>query len=732
MKTPGRVYLSLLVSILTFYQVLGQSDTTIILQQVVVFDSGENPAHVLLKKVRENLKGQEEDSFPTLKVYSRSYNTRTNRVDFESLSSYDLGKTPRYQEVLSWRDFQLNRADFGNSVKVSAQADFSFDPHHDFNEGAPQGPFKAYPLMDLSKVYWSPLYTMNLDLWAKAKPVGLLSWGTFTNYAWSISKTYAFDGAEYAELAFHPKTANGGWEGILVVNSTSNLPVSISAQLSEDIRYQELVVKQEFSRSVPTYLLNGTLEIGLKNRTEFKVVDLMEVESKAPPRLLVASIPEQSVQDENYWEQYRPASLEIDRWTAKQDSIIQYLNSDAYLDSADAEYNEFHWYEPLVTGIGFRKRSKGYQFYLSPLISQWNFVGIGGVRWMPTGLYSQRLNNDQSYSLAGNVNYGFTNKDLKGSFRGSYTYAPMHNGSFSLGFGDEYNQITQSVDLTGLFARSNYINKQFIEGYHRYEWFNGFYTRVGFEYSRRRSIDSLQLSQWSTDLFGALNQPEPFPTYTVGQISAEFLYRPFQRYYLKGKRKINLASRWPEFRLELKQGIPNLLNSDVSYTKYEFDVSHWLRWTGPGLTFYRVASGGFLNDPSTVRFIEYKWFRGGDRYLFTHPVYTLQSLDQTFASPSVYYQAHAIHHFDGLILNRVPLIRALHLGIAVGGAALIVPEQDISHVETYIGLEKKMKLWKQPVRWGLYYNVLPTELNQGYVLKFGMDFQDTFNDKWNW
>ena len=86
---------------------------------------------------------------------------------------------------------------------------------------------------------------------------------------------------------------------------------------------------------------------------------------------------------QTYWQQYRPKDIVIDTWTRKQDSLIRFLNSDEYLDSADAEYNKFYWYEPLFTGIGYRKRSKGTSFYYSPLMGQWNFVGIGGTRWIP-------------------------------------------------------------------------------------------------------------------------------------------------------------------------------------------------------------------------------------------------------------------------------------------------------------------------------------------------------------
>lgn len=71
--------------------------------------------------------------------------------------------------------------------------------------------------------------------------------------------------------------------------------------------------------------------------------------------MMVASVPEEQELRNDFWSTYRPKSEALDAWTARQDSLIRYLNSDVYLDSADAVYNAFHWYEPLVSGVGYRK-----------------------------------------------------------------------------------------------------------------------------------------------------------------------------------------------------------------------------------------------------------------------------------------------------------------------------------------------------------------------------------------
>ena len=299
---------------------------------------------------------------------------------------------------------------------------------------------------------------------------------------------------------------------------------------SIEAEYESIRISQDFNLNGPFYVRKLQWEFGDNLYTqEVLALNTTQRPKKKRP-MLVAFIPENVESDPDYWQQYRPKDDVIDAWTRKQDSLIRFLNSDEYLDSADAEYNKFHWYEPLVTGIGYRKRSKGTSFYYSPLIGQWNFVGIGGTRWVPALRTTKRFSNYQSLSSSLAANYGFLNNDLKGALALDFVYAPLHNGSISLNLGDIYDPITQSVDLAGVFARSNFVRKKTFEMYHRYEWFNGFYTRLGIEYSNRESIEGLQFAQWSNDLFGTRNEPTPFDAYTVAQLGVEILIRPTNNY----------------------------------------------------------------------------------------------------------------------------------------------------------------------------------------------------------
>ena len=722
MRIFGTMKVRLLLFCLTISGILRAqvSDTTVLLPSVTVMYE-EDEAQLLWRRLSEHWALYEKQSYESAKIYSRQ-STASNTVEFEQVSNVYRSQESWYQEVIGFKDYDRPTVDFGSSF--SAGATFSFDGDYDFSEGSDKGVFSKYPYSKYEKLRIRPLKRMVDIEYAPSPIVGVMDRNAFNHYDFQIIAKWESDSSEHATLFFTPRDNRVGWTGQVQVDVRDTRIVEFEGAIGE------MEVLQHFSTSSLFFVehqklswSNGAFQV---EYWASEVNLLPEMADK--PRNLVAVIPDQQVQGTDFWAQYRPKDDKLDAWTARQDSIIRYLNSDEYLDSADAVYNEFHWYEPLVSGVGYRKRSAGTHFFYSPLIGQFNAFGVGGWRWTPFAFGTKRFENDQMLSVTGRLNYGLTNADAKGTLGATYTYAPLRNASWTVNIGNDYQQITQSVDLTGLFARSNFIEKTFTEVYHRFEWFNGFYTRLGFEYSKRESIENLDLGN---DIFGSLTPPQPFETYTVGQVSAEILIRPYQRYYLKGRQKIVLSSKWPDFRIVFKQGIPNLLNSDVRYSKYEFIVEDYVPSNRLGFSHYRVASGGFLNDPSTVRFIEYKWFRGGDYFLYTHPLYTFQNLPETFATPEVYFMANATHHFEGFLLNRVPLIRRLKLNVAMGASMLSIPSRSLMHLETYVGAERKMKLWDQKVRWGMYYGLLPNDMNPGYRIKIGMDFKDTFLDRWN-
>jgi hypothetical protein len=77
----NRSLFAVIVSVFLSASIVGQNDTSIILQQVTVIDH-EDPARVLVKALKQNWRSLERSAPDNLKYYSRKYTSSTNAVDF--------------------------------------------------------------------------------------------------------------------------------------------------------------------------------------------------------------------------------------------------------------------------------------------------------------------------------------------------------------------------------------------------------------------------------------------------------------------------------------------------------------------------------------------------------------------------------------------------------------------------------------------------------------------------
>ena len=110
-----------------------------------------------------------------------------------------------------------------------------------------------------------------------------------------------------------------------------------------------------------------------------------------------------------------------------------------------------------------------------------------------------------------------------------------------------------------------------------------------------------------------------------------------------------------------------------------------------------------------------------------------QLLDSTFNTRNPYFQGFFLHHFNGFIMNKIPVINKLKLELSVGASALIIQDISYSHAEIFAGLEKKFRIKKQYFRVGAY---MATRANSTealtYQFKIGIDFFNSFTNSWTY
>ncbi len=476
----------------------------------------------------------------------------------------------------------------------------------------------------------------------------------------------------------------------------------------------------------------------------------VDMEKKEFKNQLVTYADDAFDKDSLYWANTRPLSLKPEElaFIHQQDSINNVLTSDNYVDSVNHEFNRITAGDIFLNGVGFRSREKKSSIYIGSLISQPQFFGVGGYRHRIFSSYSKEFKNAHAIDVSGQIDYGFANKDLKGYLSIEYTFLPKHFGSFRISGGDVYDYVSSYQAISNVFSARNLVRKSYLGLSQRYELVNGLYARLSFDYSTRIAIDDLKLNPWMDSLFHALkvdNTPQPFETYTVSIAKIELMYRFAQKYVIKGGKKLIIGTQFPEISVAFRQGIPKLFSSDVNFSHAQIGVSDIVDFGTWGTFKWNAVSGTFFGkDLASIRFIEHKWFRSSDRLFFSNPLMSLQTLDlrdTTILTHTAkpYMELYAIHHFNGAITNKIPLINKLKIDLVVGGGALMMVESGFKQFEMYFGLERKIKIKRQLFKVAAFY-VIRANSNEGLSVvkdpllgfKIGLDFFNTWNNSWTW
>lgn len=428
----------------------------------------------------------------------------------------------------------------------------------------------------------------------------------------------------------------------------------------------------------------------------------------------------------------RPIPLDVSQkiFLSEQDSIYYEHNSAEYLKRQDSIYNHLTWRNYLLTGIRHKKRSKGIKFGLGPLISWARPFGIGGLRIMPNGDFEKEFLNATKLETDIKVDYGIRNNDWKGSIKIGYVFLPKKFAKVYGFVGDTYDFITVYQSLEAVFSRSNYVRNKKYGGGYAMELFNGVFMNTELEFSDKQSIANLERSPLLDRIFGNLNVPFDFQRYISFIWDTNITIRFNQKYVTRGPRKIILPNESPTLSIQYKKGFPNIFNSEVNFDYYEIRLSQQLPSSQIGSLNYQAKVGGYLNKKS-LRFAEYKFFRGSTPYIFTSPIEDYQLLGPTLSTPNTFISGSIIHHFDGFILDKIPGINALQLELLVGGGTLAIPSDKFLHLEAFVGIGKKFKLWKETVQIAAYYitsDSSQTKLDGQF--KIGFNFYNAFDRKW--
>lgn len=120
------------------------------------------------------------------------------------------------------------------------------------------------------------------------------------------------------------------------------------------------------------------------------------------------------------------------------------------------------------------------------------------------------------------------------------------------------------------------------------------------------------------------------------------------RRYIIGDTKV------PVFTVQYIKGVKNLANSDLNYSRFNFKINHRLRMGFLGYSRY-IVNFGKVFSPAPYTLLEVH--RGNQTPFFAYATFNMMNYFEFISDE--YISLDYVHHFEGLFLNRFPLIRQL-------------------------------------------------------------------------
>ena len=673
------------------------------------------------------------DVLKFVESYGDFYSIEPNKKNWSFKAYQDFADTKQEQDFVIIQSFE----DFGN---------YNITPEYEVED-------KYEFLITLSEIEFD-LFKNNIPIQIANKPiVSPLSPGSRTYYKYDYLGFFPQkDSTKIHKIQITPRFKNELLlEGVLFIEDSTFLIKSVELELSGPIQsefnienfhiiqnYQQFESQNVIDRKIIDYtikeeifkiignavVINSNFNLSEKKPDYFKKNQVKFFSDSA------------NLISNEQWDGFRAIDLkknEVD-YIQYTDSLRDYYQSEQYALEQDSNYNKISLAKLLWQGIGHKNRYKGYSFYIWPVVSQFNFFGIGGYRHNLGFNYNKNISDKFKISTENNIDYGIVNKDFKGSTKISIITNNEKYKQLTIGIGDDYKPINRFPSISTAFSRSNYVRKQHVQTAYRTELLNGLYGEMKLEYCLQTPIDNLDLE---SDIFSSTDSilgltPLGFEPYRKFESRIQLTWLPFQKFYYKKNKKVVLGTKFPTVNLIYRKGVPKIFQSEVNFDYLELGVNDEFTIPHLGKSKWNIQMGAFVNKKN-LRVIEWKYFRGSDRGFFSNPLSSFQLLGTTLFSESSYLRGNYVHSFDGNIFNKLPLIGKLGLQLSGGIATLIIPDQDFAHLESFIGISRQFRVFGGLVKFGVFLSSSINSTNKSkFELKVGANGYNSFNNQWDY
>jgi hypothetical protein len=429
----------------------------------------------------------------------------------------------------------------------------------------------------------------------------------------------------------------------------------------------------------------------------------------------------------DYWDKARPIPLLTDEVNdfRKKDSLEKRREDPDYLDSLDRRQNKINPFGLIVNGQTLINRNKKMNYTYDPLLKSLSYNTVEGLALQLSGSVEKNYTGRNQLTFTPVLRYGVTNKHFNAFLRTNYRFGKKYVNSITTSFGSriyQFNNANPIPQIMNTFAtilsgnnymklyQANFFQMTYQKGLGDGLEFTGFInyqdriplvnTDTNYAWGSSRIFNKFT-PNYPTEI---VSQPmNPHQAFVVGfRIS----FKPGTKYIELPDRVISSFSRTPTFSLQYTKGIKNVLGSDSEFDKWRFSITGDINFKLGGEFKYRFETGGFINAKA-VEVPDYNHFIGNLTRKSTPyvesfqvaPFYALSNKEKIFL------QLNGEYRLNGLLTNKIPLIRRLNLRVVTGANTIWL--RDKNYTEVFVGVDNILKLFRVDYVWGMGKTVMP-------------------------
>lgn len=634
----------------------------------VVIKAGDNPAHRI---VRNCLRNKDNNNKNRLSAYE--YETY-NKLEFDLTR---IPKDMRNKKILKPISFIFDNVDSSFSGEKPSLPFFII-------ENISQFYFKSNPRRKKEVVVASKItgvenssvsqvlgdmyqnvniYDNNIQIFNKQIPSPVSENGLFY-YKYYLQDS-AFEGNQYIyHLSFKPKrTQELSFTGNIWIADTTWGVKRLEMSLPKDANLNFINtanVIQEFVYADSTWTLQKDRlvvdfaptkkAIGFYGRktTSYKKIKLNQPKEdkfyEFADKIDVAE--DATKKTDEFWNDNRHDSL-----TIREKKIFKMIDTIQSLPVYKTWVDVFYM---LI--VGYKKINN---FEIGPYSNLVSYNRVEGLRLRFGGRTSDMFST--WYELNGYVAYGLLDEKWKYAlgFRSFLSKKPSRQ-IVGMNYRSDYEILGQSTNgfsqdnvLASIFRTSPLTNLTRVnstQAYYEKEWFQGLITRatlVG------RQFTPLGTNKYEyTQKDGGVGLRENINN-TEARLNIRFAWK--EKYVGEGFSRVSIGTRYPILQVNYSKSLQNAFKGEYDYHKLVLNVNDRIRITPIlGYTDYTIELGKIWG---AVPYPLMELHGGNQTYIYDYMAFNMmryyEFVSDRFVSLAVF------HHFEGLVLNKVPLLRKL-------------------------------------------------------------------------